>query len=487
MDTDPTPNLFLHFGRQRFAIHSCYEPLVKSFGSETPSRIQPFATPMSLSERDMIQLFLIQLWKKRSQRILHVIHQFKAVNASEETSEGSSLVHFQASDIRLFSYKDFDSSSSETSDMEAWDADDEMGFTESELSLMQNEISLEEYEMNSIENEMILKEHESSVSENDMRLKENVESLIENEKSLERNEMSVKEIKTPFISVPSHSVPPKRKFIYRHIIPIIQETRRRGWFTLDKYGLRIPHNYPINSRFTGWKYTLYSSKKVKKRKPVLTANRSMIKVFYNMGWFGTISKFDITSGKCSFKVLIIENENLMGGRKIRFCLDEMPKINGFRIGFSPLNCPILLGEAWNSFAFCESGCLANNSNYSDYGLSYGANDVITCTLDLSVKPCTIKYAVNGLNLGVAFSFNKDEVIGKYGLVPHIVSRNYEFQVNFSSEGHRWGRFNEIDLGSSRLIYKLYESRFCNNLVKYDGDNENEKNEETEKKNVDTAE
>jgi len=106
-------------------------------------------------------------------------------------------------------------------------------------------------------------------------------------------------------------------------------------------------------------------------------------------------------------------------------------VRGFRVGFSMPKSSLLLGEAEHSFGYCETGRKATQSEFTDYGKPYQLDDVIGCYLDLESEPCTITYTLNGEDLGVAFEFEKS-ILGEEGaLFPHIVTKGYEYSVNFS--------------------------------------------------------
>lgn len=148
---------------------------------------------------------------------------------------------------------------------------------------------------------------------------------------------------------------------------------------------------------------------------------------YSLVWSGARTNYGVREGKVCFEVRLAEETQL--GRTHQF-RDE-PHVRGFRVGFSLPNTTLLLGEAENSFAYCESGRKATNSEFTEFSKPYQLDDVVGCYLDLDSTPCTIKYTLNGEDLGVAFEFDKD-ILGESGaLFPHIVTKGYEYHVNFA--------------------------------------------------------
>ncbi|XP_034135402.1 heterogeneous nuclear ribonucleoprotein U isoform X3 [Drosophila guanche] len=148
---------------------------------------------------------------------------------------------------------------------------------------------------------------------------------------------------------------------------------------------------------------------------------------YSLIWSGARANYGVREGKVCFEVRLAEEsqpENLHNFR------DE-PHVRGFRVGFSKPTTSLLLGEAEHSFGYCETGRKANEGKFVDYGKPYQLDDVIGCYLDLESEPCTIKYTLNGEDLGVAYEFEKSILGEEEALFPHIVTKGYEYSVNFS--------------------------------------------------------
>ncbi|XP_041565761.1 heterogeneous nuclear ribonucleoprotein U-like protein 2 isoform X3 [Drosophila elegans] len=148
---------------------------------------------------------------------------------------------------------------------------------------------------------------------------------------------------------------------------------------------------------------------------------------YSLIWSGARANYGVREGKVCFEVRLAEESVPENSHYFR---DE-PHVRGFRVGFSVPQSSLLLGEAEHSFGYCETGRKANQGEFSDYGKPYKLDDVIGCYLDLESEPCTINYTLNGEDLGVAFEFEKS-ILGEEGaLFPHIVTKGYEYSVNFS--------------------------------------------------------
>ncbi|XP_075169611.1 uncharacterized protein LOC142241712 isoform X2 [Haematobia irritans] len=158
-----------------------------------------------------------------------------------------------------------------------------------------------------------------------------------------------------------------------------------------------------------------------------TSAKPMNHDVYSLIWSGARANYGVREGKVCFEVRLSEESSI--GRENAF-RDE-PYTKGFRVGFSIPNSSLLLGESENSFAYCETGRKATNGQFSDFGKSYQLDDVVGCYLDLESSPCTIKYTLNGEDLGIAFEFNKSILGDEMALFPHILTKGYEYQVNFA--------------------------------------------------------
>lgn len=159
-----------------------------------------------------------------------------------------------------------------------------------------------------------------------------------------------------------------------------------------------------------------------------TSAKPLAPEIYSLIWSGARANYGVREGKVCFEVQLSEEIVPENAHHFR---DE-PHVRGFRVGFSTPQSSLLLGEAEHSYGYCESGRKANNGEFKDYGKPYQLDDVIGCYLDLDSTPCNIKYTLNGEDLGIAHEFEKS-ILGEDGaLFPHIVTKGYEYTVNFSN-------------------------------------------------------
>ncbi|XGW27851.1 hypothetical protein V3C99_008002 [Haemonchus contortus] len=123
-----------------------------------------------------------------------------------------------------------------------------------------------------------------------------------------------------------------------------------------------------------------------------------------------------------FQVKITE---LLPTRHLPF--DELDP-NDIRVGFSFRSSPLVLGEFPGSYCCTSLGKRANNNVFTDYGDSFGVEDVVTAELDF--EKATISFWKNSECMGVAFSnvvIPEDEAV-----YPHICVKNCRVSVNFGT-------------------------------------------------------
>lgn len=157
---------------------------------------------------------------------------------------------------------------------------------------------------------------------------------------------------------------------------------------------------------------------------------------FDLVWSGARTNYGVKEGKVCFEVRISEEVSLSSHFK-----DE-PYVRGLRCGFSTTDSNLLVGESKASFALCENGKKATNGEFVEFGKPFGLDDVIGCYLDLDSSPCNIQFTLNGEDLGTAFEFEKSEVLGEgdeeKALFPHVLTKGYEFQVNFADNENLLG-------------------------------------------------
>lgn len=113
---------------------------------------------------------------------------------------------------------------------------------------------------------------------------------------------------------------------------------------------------------------------------------------------------------------------------------EEPK-NVVRVGWSTDSASLQLGEVKNSYGYDSSGKKAVDSEFTEYGQSFGVDDVIGCYVDLESEPKTVSFSKNGEDLGAAFELTED--LEDKALFPHVLVKNAEFTVNFGSQEEPW--------------------------------------------------
>lgn len=73
----------------------------------------------------------------------------------------------------------------------------------------------------------------------------------------------------------------------------------------------------------------------------------------------------------------------------------------YRVGWSTLDSSLNLGTSKGGYGYGATGKKVTSNQFADYGVPFGAGDIIGCTLDLDAG--TISFSRNGTDLGVAFS------------------------------------------------------------------------------------
>lgn len=196
---------------------------------------------------------------------------------------------------------------------------------------------------------------------------------------------------------------------------------------------------------------------------------------FDLVWSGARTNYGVKEGKVCFEVRISEETSLSSHFK-----DE-PYVRGLRCGFSTIDSNLLLGESKVSFGLCENGKKANNGEFVEFGKSFGLDDVIGCYLNLDSSPCNIQFTLNGENLGVAFEFEKSEVLGEgencAALFPHVITKGYEFQVNFADNENLLANVVPPTREKKEIKKILIEKKEESNEQKTNGNEEDDKKED----------
>ncbi|KAL1517197.1 hypothetical protein ABEB36_000993 [Hypothenemus hampei] len=110
----------------------------------------------------------------------------------------------------------------------------------------------------------------------------------------------------------------------------------------------------------------------------------------------------------------------------------------FRVGFSMLDSSLQLGEDRYSYAYESTGKFINNKEFKEYGVAYGAGDVIGSFLSIDEENVSMTYTVNGQIQPSALTIPRSEFPQEnFNLFPHILCRNYAYEVNFGDRDEAW--------------------------------------------------
>lgn len=110
----------------------------------------------------------------------------------------------------------------------------------------------------------------------------------------------------------------------------------------------------------------------------------------------------------------------------------------FRVGWSLEKTGLQLGEEKFSYGYESTGRFVTDKQFTDFATKFGVGDVVTAYVDVTSENVQIAYAVNGVIQGVAVTVSRDEFpVEDFALFPHVLSRNYAFELNFGSNEERW--------------------------------------------------
>lgn len=143
---------------------------------------------------------------------------------------------------------------------------------------------------------------------------------------------------------------------------------------------------------------------------------------------GVRATWGVTTGKVYFECKVT------GLASVELPDAEDPK-NVVRVGWSTDSANLQLGEDKLSYGYDSSGKKVTDSEFAEYGQTFGAEDVIGCYLDLESEPKTISFSKNGEDLGVAYELT--DSLEEKALYPHVLIKNAEFSVNFGSQEEPW--------------------------------------------------
>ncbi|KAK2711858.1 heterogeneous nuclear ribonucleoprotein U-like protein 1 isoform X2 [Artemia franciscana] len=146
-------------------------------------------------------------------------------------------------------------------------------------------------------------------------------------------------------------------------------------------------------------------------------------------WAGARCTYGVAKGKIVFQVKITkENDVKHLGAEVN------PHV--VRVGFSAMDSTMQLGEEPLSYGYGGTGKKSVDLKFSNYGTTFGLNDVITAYLDISEEGAKISYAKNDKDLGEAFAITSEE-LGNRALFPHVLTKNCDFECNFGQMETPW--------------------------------------------------
>lgn len=105
-----------------------------------------------------------------------------------------------------------------------------------------------------------------------------------------------------------------------------------------------------------------------------------------------------------------------------------------RVGWSSGAASLQLGEGEFSYGYESTGKFVANKVFTNYGAKFGLGDVVGAYLDITDECITFNYTLNGELQPDITSIARSELpLENFSLFPHVLARNYSFDVNFGSE------------------------------------------------------
>ncbi|XP_050294295.1 heterogeneous nuclear ribonucleoprotein U-like protein 1 isoform X2 [Anthonomus grandis grandis] len=109
----------------------------------------------------------------------------------------------------------------------------------------------------------------------------------------------------------------------------------------------------------------------------------------------------------------------------------------FRVGFSLLGTSLQLGETQFSYGYESTGKFVTNKQFQDYGVTFGAGDVVGAYLNIDNDNVSITFTVNGALQPTAITVPRTEFPEEFSLFPHVLCRNYAYELNFGQKEEPW--------------------------------------------------
>ncbi|XP_004874450.1 heterogeneous nuclear ribonucleoprotein U-like protein 2 [Heterocephalus glaber] len=140
-------------------------------------------------------------------------------------------------------------------------------------------------------------------------------------------------------------------------------------------------------------------------------------------WSGARSTYGVTKGKVCFEAKVTQNLPVKEG-----CTE----VSVLRVGWSVDFSGPQLGEDEFSYGFDGRGLKAQNSQFEEFGQTFGENDVIGCFANFEAEEVELSFSKNAEDLGVAFRITKDSLADR-ALLPHVLCRNCVVELNFGQK------------------------------------------------------
>lgn len=123
----------------------------------------------------------------------------------------------------------------------------------------------------------------------------------------------------------------------------------------------------------------------------------------------------------------------------------------FRVGWSLSNTSLQLGEGEFSYAYESSGRFLTNKLFTSFGAPFSSGDVVGSYVSIDDENVSVTYTLNGTLQGTAITVPRSEFPEEgFALFPHILSRNYAFEVNYGLREEPWFKSPE-ELGEYKFL------------------------------------
>ncbi|XP_045462363.1 heterogeneous nuclear ribonucleoprotein U-like protein 1 isoform X2 [Harmonia axyridis] len=110
----------------------------------------------------------------------------------------------------------------------------------------------------------------------------------------------------------------------------------------------------------------------------------------------------------------------------------------FRTGWSIGKTSLQLGEENHSFGYESTGKFVSNKEFKDFAASYKLGDVVGAYLSISTENVEMRFTVNGELQPEVISILRTELPeDNFALFPHVLSRNFGFELNLGNKEEAW--------------------------------------------------